>query len=552
MKLLLKYSIFFLLLLNQNIANTQSISPEQIYSFTDRNLYVVGETIQFSVFVTQTENITNGSKILYCDIISGDENKLTTGKYLIENKHSAGSIIIPKELNTGNYYLRFYTKFMRNYNHSNFAYIPLKIINPNNKELVQSQNTQLAVKDSLNIETPNYSNEIQISTNKKIYSTRDSISIQIKNNTQKFEHFSITVVPKHSIDLKNTKNPTNFSSMEQVFLPEVKGISLSGKLINKKNEKPLSHTNIYLSQIENKDMIPSHTDSLGRFIFHLSNQFGEKKIMLTAETKSSETEILFQIDKDFEQKPKDISFPQFNLNEQEKQIALKFAVNEQLKKQYYSSPKNNKVSITSNIPFYGSKSIAFALGNYIELPNLIDYFTEIDNPIKIIRQNEKNEFRIKGNQAELYIYKPLVMLDWVVVQEAEEILALSPKSISYIEIINTAYLRSDFIFGGIINFISKNNDFAEIEFSNSTVSFKYNFLSTNITESILTEIIDENLPDIRNTLFWQANFELSPQKTSKINVISADSPGNYTVVLRGVNSEGTKIISTTNFEVKAP
>lgn len=554
MKTSTKSIIFHLLglLLIIQTARAQNNLPEQIHSFTDRNIYIVGEKINFSSIITFANGeIKIKSKVLYCDIISSKAEKVTGDKFFIKNSSASGTITIPNNIKTGYYYLRSYTKLMRNYNHSNFAYILLKIINPNNKQVLQAKKIQPNYNDSTISATTYNSDIIQITTNKKTYKTRDSIFIKIKHTiaSQTIKHLTISIVPEHSIYLNQLESPTSYNPKQQNYYPETRGISVTGKLIDKNHQVPLSNYNIYLSIVQLKEMIPNRTNSLGRFFFSLPKQLKTENIILSTELKNQKTKPVFLIDNDFEITPDDIAFPSFQMSKKETELVYKMAINKQLETNYFPIKEDTDSLKTAPISFYGVPSYIFKLDDYIPMPALSDYFTEIDSYIKIIKNNGKKEFRIRETKAGLLKYKPLIMLDWVVVQDAEDILALSPKTISHVEIINSDYLRGNFIFKGILNFISKNNDFGGIEFSNTTISFPFQFFSKSNANSFSPKCTGKNTPDLRNTLLWNTNVNIANQETKIIKTRLADMSGKYIIVVRGLNSDGQTIQSTAKFEV---
>ena len=57
---------------------------------------------------------------------------ITKAKFRITNGIATGFLNIPDNISTGNYYLRTYTQFMRNYSAYLYPTSLLSIINPNN------------------------------------------------------------------------------------------------------------------------------------------------------------------------------------------------------------------------------------------------------------------------------------------------------------------------------------------------------------------------------------------------------------------------------------
>ena len=107
---------------------------ERIRLFTDRTLYCVNE----SIFFTADYSCNNGadsilwSKVLYVELIKWNGVKLANLKLKLDKSGSSASLRIPGDLLSGNYYLRAYTKWMRNFSTNDYAYRLIKIVNPYN------------------------------------------------------------------------------------------------------------------------------------------------------------------------------------------------------------------------------------------------------------------------------------------------------------------------------------------------------------------------------------------------------------------------------------
>ena len=104
---------------------------EKLRAFTDRTIYITGETIHFSAFeIGVDQQMPELSRILYAEIVSPDVHQVTGSKFPLVNHTSEGSLVIPKDIISGFYYLRVYTKYMRNLGPGAYSYVSLRIINP--------------------------------------------------------------------------------------------------------------------------------------------------------------------------------------------------------------------------------------------------------------------------------------------------------------------------------------------------------------------------------------------------------------------------------------
>ncbi len=278
------------------------------------------------------------------------------------------------------------------------------------------------------------------------------------------------------------KNKLN-TAKNGVYFPETRGISLSGQLIGKESGKPVPDAKVNLSIIGDKDILVVRTDSTGRFFFALPDYNGKKDIFLCADDLPDITPQIL-IDNDFCSRPVHLPSPLFILNEEEMKAAYKLAVNSRITSMF----REDTMTIASpgeenNTSFYGEPSEVLVMEKYIDLPTLGEYFTELPGGVKLRKVQGRKQFRFYTTQDEMSIYDPLMLVDWVAVDDIEKILAMSPLDIDRIELVNTPYVKGNITYGGIISFVSKKNDFAGIDLPTSGTFVNYSFLE-ECTENI--------------------------------------------------------------------
>ncbi len=88
---------------------------EKVFLHTDKSSYLAGENIWYKAYVTLESKPSILSKIVYIDLV--DENGKVVDKQMrpVTSGASAGDIVIPKDLPTGNYSINAYTLWMLNY-----------------------------------------------------------------------------------------------------------------------------------------------------------------------------------------------------------------------------------------------------------------------------------------------------------------------------------------------------------------------------------------------------------------------------------------------------
>jgi hypothetical protein len=104
--------------LGEKLANyTASVPREEIYVHSDRNEYLSGESLWFKIYLTdrQSQKPSLESKIAYFELLNPENRPIVQQKLLLVDGSGPGRIILPDTLSTGNYTIRAYTSWMKNF-----------------------------------------------------------------------------------------------------------------------------------------------------------------------------------------------------------------------------------------------------------------------------------------------------------------------------------------------------------------------------------------------------------------------------------------------------
>jgi hypothetical protein len=90
---------------------------EEIYLHTDREEYIAGEYMwtNFYLFERQSLKPSKRSKIAYIELLNSENRPVVQKRFLINNGSGPGQLQLPDTLSTGNYSLRAYTNWMKNF-----------------------------------------------------------------------------------------------------------------------------------------------------------------------------------------------------------------------------------------------------------------------------------------------------------------------------------------------------------------------------------------------------------------------------------------------------
>jgi len=109
-----------------------NILREKIYTHTNKNFYLAGEILWFKLYcVNDSTNITTGiSKVAYVELLDNNHVAVIQAKISLKDGVGNGSLFIPLSLPNGNYLLRAYTSWMKNFDAGFFFEKQLTIVNP--------------------------------------------------------------------------------------------------------------------------------------------------------------------------------------------------------------------------------------------------------------------------------------------------------------------------------------------------------------------------------------------------------------------------------------
>jgi hypothetical protein len=99
----------------------ESFPREEIFVQSDRDIYIVGEEIRFSIFLfdRKNEKLTGTSRIAYFEILNPVNRPVAQIRVELTDGAGSGLVVLPDTLSPGIYTIRSYTNWMKNFMPSN-------------------------------------------------------------------------------------------------------------------------------------------------------------------------------------------------------------------------------------------------------------------------------------------------------------------------------------------------------------------------------------------------------------------------------------------------
>lgn len=525
---------------------------EKIVLIADRNMYVVDENIQFKAGYLSNRNLEDltWSRVLYVELISSDGTSYLKSKFPLSKEGASGEIQIPGQLLSGIYYLKAYTRWMRNYPSGNYAYYQVKVINPFESKLAGESriktSSELVPSREIAI-----GNTISMGTGKSVYGKREKVNVNMllkkdttqsdfyfyENSLDEEYYYSISVVKsglKSSSALYSewtqTINRENIAS----YYPEIYGISLSGRVLDQSDKQAVTNANIRLSLLNGQSYYSAtKTSEKGQFFFSLP--YSEQVHDFYIDTEKEGLRLDIRIDQDFCQRPVALEDIAFSLSADEEILAKGMSISAQLTRKYESSLPGIEVLSPAGDQgsFFGSPNKVYYTKKYIELPNVEEFLFEIMPEVTVSYHNEVPSIHSsKLNSFNNYPF--LILIDNIPLTDAATFLRIKTSSIERFDLVDNSYVIGNSKYNGIINAHSMNQDLAGIDLPKNSMFFSYSLFSPT-TKNKKQFVQNSRLPDRRMCLYWNPDHILKAGEISEISFYTSDIPGEYEIIIQRIS-----------------
>lgn len=543
--------LFFIAIFIHSVFAIGAAAPEEyILAETDRDIYIAGEHLLFSVSVISPGNDNPLSNVCY--LVLRNSKNVVSEFYIKTNDYgSGGSVYLPDTLKTGYYELVAFTNYMRNFGEDHYYRKQIIIVNRFDEWLTGLNEGGLNESNS-----PAESDlSISLTTDKEIYGLREKVTVSL-NPGSNLKLLSIAVKETNSYSSAyfkrdQTQFPSNLPEIK--FEPETSGIFLYGKLTSQ--TVPAANKYVFISTPDSfANLQYSFTNSNGGFSFILNGYYAGKELVIsTRENFNGNCKITienkFELRKPFvPQKIKPDSALRKYIFESQKIVRIAKAYN-------FNYLRSQTVD-DSKIPVpyvYRNPGRVIVPQNFITLDN----FGEIANnivPGYRVRTNDGTTFGYHINPADgLFFNEPgAVFLNGVYIYTLNPVNNFSSEDVTKIEVCDERRIKGRISFPGVISIITDRIiDYNSI-LPDSRIVRMDKFLENTVYAPPRYEktVGHDPLPDFRQTLFWRAC-----PKTEDLKVFSfytSDWPSNYTVEVNAVTPEGKRVRSFTSIKVKKP
>jgi len=535
--------------------------------FTDRGVYVAGEWIRFRVFNTSSEVIreNNWSTVFYTELVSPEGTSVSRIKLPLDGSGTSGAIEIPQDIPSGTYYLKGYTRWMRNRGPSSYRFLSLEIINPYSRELLPVDTlSETSTPFQRSGGCPDAGLKAELYQGPLAdRGAMAELNLSLNRGSDSLE-CCISVVRKGALQGQwlNRSTYPDVAPAQERFLPETDGITLTGRVVDG-NGDPASYAVVYLSSLgDGNEFFAGYSDAAGDYYFALPEGIGETEYFISASRQGTENLNLL-VDQDFCMEP--VTLPAFPLRtpETEPSLLQTLSINAQIRSRYHldsvqtgggaatgAATGDAPGPVSSGSYFYGAPGVVIRFDDFIQLPRLEEYFTEVIPQVSLIRREGVRMMRVRGPDTDLQLFDPLVMVDGVAVFDVEAVLAISPRLVERVEIVSSPYIRGNVIFGGIVHLITRDRNMGYMDLPASGLLVEYQRFAGRLPAGPGSGTAGSSVPDVRNTVYWEPAVKIGPGNPVKFSFRVPDEAGAYEIWIRGVDGQGTCMEKVIGFTVQ--
>ena len=563
--------------------NSKSLIAEKIYLHTDKEIYISGEYLFYTLYLQGSRDAI--SKYAYLIIRDKNNSFVSNVRLEINNQTAYGNIYLPDTLSSAIYQIVCYTNYMRN--ESEQAYFNKEIVIGNRfdeKMDLFNGSVRVAFSDSSlgrKAGIANMNKKLLIHLDKKVFNQREKISFSIESDNLPDDSITrlsasiseivsgISSEPSISEYFGNDNKRSYESKSNQnhcSFIPEISGSVIQGKVLpvtesgKGQDSIKINSTNAlknYTLLVSTADSIANMqfttTDSLGLFNIHLNPYYEGKDLFVRIKENikaNIETDNKFGLIQSFN--PSD----RFNVPEI-KSYLLRNGKIAQIRKFY-----NEQVEVIKKMEFHSGKIIPRIYfshystvypSDFIELPDLVEIIRETSPVLKVRKVGDKFVSGYINFQENGHInLEPAIFLDGVPIDDINQIINLGTKKIKRLEILPSTRFYGRMSFSGILTVFTKDMLIDNIQFK--TPSIKYHALSSqSYTKPKPFKPIDNSshIPDLRQVLLWEPEIILKKNERQQLECYASDLTGQFRINIQGITSKGERVTGSAIISVQA-
>ncbi len=346
------------------------------------------------------------------------------------------------------------------------------------------------------------------------------------------------------------------STSAKMFLPEARGMLVTGYVFDKASGNPTNGIIAYLSiPGRNTRFFASKSKSDGSLAFELNKVYGENEVVVQTDyTRDSTYRI--EIDNPYSQEYMDLALPEFTLSESVADWLIEKSQQMQVVNAYQKyNPSKPTITEIDSSAFYITPDASYILDDYTRFIVMEEVMREYIAGVNVRKNKDGFHFMVIDIEKNIvYEDNPLMLLDGVPVFDADEIIALDPLKIQRIQTVNQRFGKGAIDCQGIVNYTTYKGNLNGYTLHPGTLTFRYDGVQIPMLSPEINYLPsnDKNsrTPDYRTTLCWIPCAPGMDIKNIPQGIFASDASGDYVVTINAITKDGKVISLSDKFAVK--
>jgi len=327
------------------------------------------------------------------------------------------------------------------------------------------------------------------------------------------------------------------------YAPEYEAHMVTGKITDKRTGQPASGVPAYVSVRGINFLFNAATsDSDGNVKVSMPNFYGNEEIVVQTDP-IRDSAYRIEVLNPFSDKFSSDSIQPFGLSASLQHTVVSHSIGTQVQNAFFpdSSQKFNLPDADTNV-FYGKPDKRYYLDDYTRFTSLEEIFREYVEEVGVRKPEGKSKIMVLRDDRSFNNDDPIMLLDGVPYFNMDTVLHFDPLKIRRLDVMKRKYFTGLLVNGGVVSMTTYNGDLSASTLDPNAVILEYEGLQ--IEREFFSPVyetdkqIKSRLPDMRSVLYWSPNLHTNETGKGHINFYTSDQPGNYLVVVQGIDAGG--------------
>ncbi|WP_303312459.1 hypothetical protein [Hymenobacter sp. BT730] len=342
------------------------------------------------------------------------------------------------------------------------------------------------------------------------------------------------------------------------FLPELSGHLIRGRVVNRTTGAPVPNVHAYLTSPNRQGRLFSAVSQAdGSVVFEVKEFYGAKDLVIQPNQlmdSTSRIEIL---------NPYSVSYPSAAAPYAPLPLTVRFKdaitqryLQTQLQKSYFKGYNNHYTfPAVDTLLYTGKPDEHYNLDEFIRFPTMEDIMREYVPGVALRRRKDGFHFLvIDAPRKTVFAANPLVLLDGVPVFSINKIMTLDPLKVQKLDVFTRHYFVGQLMFDGLVSYTTYKGDLAGFPLNSNVLMQEYEGLQYQrefyAPSYEAAQDQASRLPDFRTLLYWNPNVMTSTTGNKPLEFFTSDQAGKYLVVVQGLAADGAAGSTSLTIEVK--